>query len=53
MKNPSIDERISYAAPSGYHYLSQHDKVSLRVRATTFSPNNQGMEISRFGELAV
>jgi hypothetical protein len=31
MENHSDDERVSYEAPPGYHYLSQHDKVSLLV----------------------
>jgi hypothetical protein len=51
MENPSSDERVSYVEPPSYHYLSQHDKVSLLVSATTFSPNNLGIEISIFGDL--
>jgi hypothetical protein len=31
MENPSGDERVSYEAPPGYQYRSQHDKVSLLV----------------------
>jgi hypothetical protein len=31
MENPISDERVSYEAPPGYHYLSLHDKVSLLV----------------------
>jgi hypothetical protein len=52
MVNPRGDERVSYPAPPGYHYLSQHDKVNPLALATTFSPNDLGMEISRFGDPA-